>query len=179
MSSSKKNAKKDVPGAAWKWHDWELLQQHVQAAYGDLTAPRRAFVSKALHRQPYLDLIGVLSRYETVSDETDTNSDVSFNYLVGDGDPLFLRLSMVGRYAMLQADLDTPTPHVIEPGAKAADGRIQAVLRALSQGGLELLSSEQLSARVELQLPDVADVRVYNALFAPEDDLPHPWTESA
>ncbi|RAG87453.1 hypothetical protein DN069_01040 [Streptacidiphilus pinicola] len=160
----------------WNWKSRQELNRRLLDSYGDLAAPRRAFVMDAMRRDPYRTPRAELATLGALTDDTDENCDVCFTYLVSVTPLLAVRLSMVGPYALVQAlDDGTSTasrPRVITSEEELDSPAARDVLRILARHGLRCLSEPMLAEPVGLHLPDVAEPTVYNALFAPEDQ---PW----
>lgn len=153
---------------AWNWKRREALLADILTAYRDLHAPRRGFVRTAESQQPYQDLVVRLAALAPVVDDTDVNCDVCFTYLIGGDSSLLLRISMVGPYAMLEADRGAAGPGLIASAADCTSNLEQSLLALLTQHGIPLLSRPALATAVDLCLPGVPRATVYNALFAPE-----------
>jgi hypothetical protein len=146
------------------------LLQDIQNAYEDLGAPRRAFALTAARRQPYRDLIRDLDGIAAVTDDTDINCEVCFSYAFESHH--FLRLSMVGLYAAF-ARVDACGDMEFIASRKAASSEVERdVLQLLKGRGFQVLSQDQLDTPVDLALPEIDHVKVYNALFSPEEELP-------
>src|SRR4051812_42240562 len=76
----------------------------IAERYGSLDAPQYKFVDRLMREQPYKGLEQLLSALaDEVHEETDPNDDVAFGYVLKRGkETLFLQLSMIGPYALLQ-----------------------------------------------------------------------------
>jgi len=130
------------------------------------------FVSAATRGQPYRDLVRDLSLEAGLTDDTDVNCDVCFSYVVEAEPLLFVRLSMVGPYALLERLGPDGGRELITTGKDCASGTERAVHHLLVRHGLTLPSAAQLAAPVELDLPYVEDASVYHALFTQEGTPP-------
>ncbi|MCC9312499.1 hypothetical protein LN042_36530 [Kitasatospora sp. RB6PN24] len=164
----------------WNWSALRELNQRLYEAYGDVDHPRRSFVRTVARQEPYRDAVSELSASSpTLVDDTDVNCDVAFSYIIETPDgPLFLRLSMVGPYAMFARDRDGALGHVIASESDCTSDLERDVVRALLRHGIMLLSEAQLVAPAELNLPDLDQVSVYSALFAPEEEAPRAWSST-
>ena len=141
--------------------------------------PRRGFVAVAFREQPYQSLVADLALETHVVDDTDVNCDVCFSLRLGADGLVLLRLSMVGPYAMVEADRGSGRADLVASQADCRTDLEHFVIKVLMHHGLLPLSWPRLAVRVDLALPDVGEPTVYNALFAPEDDFtrvePEPW----
>ncbi|WP_267246571.1 hypothetical protein [Streptomyces sp. PR69] len=156
---------------SWSWQAWGVLLQDIQNAYRDISAPRRSFALVAARSQPYRDLIDDLSGIAALVDDTDINCDVCFSYTLKSHRQYFVRLSMVGLYATF-ARVDACGCMEFIASRKDSSSDIERdVLRLLKARGFHVLSEDQLDATVDLALPGLAHVKVYNALFFPEEEL--------
>ncbi|WP_372346882.1 hypothetical protein [Streptomyces sp. KL116D] len=147
------------------------------AGYSDrvresLVTPRRAFALTATRRQPYRDLVEDLAGIADLTDDTDINCDVCFSYVVGSRPPYFIRLSMVGAYAAFARVNPSGGAEFIFPGEAPLSEYERDVLRLFEVRRIRVLSRDQLNAAIDLKLPEIEHVKVYNALFSPEEEMP-------
>ncbi|WP_405684061.1 hypothetical protein [Streptomyces sp. NBC_00057] len=156
---------------SWSWRAWDVLLQDIQNAYEDIGAPRRAFALTAARRQPYRDLIDALAGIATLTDGTDINCDVCFSYAVESHGLHLVRLSMVGPYATFARVHACGDVEFIDSREASSSDFQRDVLRLLKARGFHVLSEDQLNATVDLALPEIGHVKVYNALFSPEEEL--------
>lgn len=155
----------------WSRQAWSVLLQDIQNAYEDISAPKRNFARTASRCQPYRDLIDTLGQIATVTDDTDINCDVCFSYVVESGTIYFVRLSMVGLYATVARVHDSGNVDLIASRKELSSKFERDVSRLLQSYGFSVLSEDQLNAIVDLMLPGLTRVKVYNALFSPEEEL--------
>ncbi|MEU2625437.1 hypothetical protein [Kitasatospora sp. NPDC007106] len=139
--------------------------------------PRRNFVLTTSRENPYRDLVLELGSLVPLVDDTDVNCDASFNYILGANGSLFVRLSMVGPYAMLSRDQAEGRSRLIATEQDCDSAVEREVFRTMTRAGLHLLSEEQLTTEIDLALPEVQHASVYNALFAPEEETTTRWPE--
>lgn len=158
----------------WSWRQQDELMARLRAAYEELERPRRAFASKIELQKPYRELVSALESMVRLTDDTDLNEDVCFRYIVnvnGDTDrhTLFLRLSMVGPYAMFEREVGDRRMFLISTEADCPSVLERAILRLLIRHGLMLMSEAHLAFRVHIKLPGIENPTAYNALFEPEE----------
>ncbi|GAB4057929.1 hypothetical protein [Catellatospora paridis] len=148
--------------------------EHLGTAYRSPVAPNRSFVTAAVDRLPYRDLCHELAALGRVADDTDVNCDVSFTLVLHGPEPLMVRLSMVGPYAVVLHVGDAlASGRLLLPRRRGNSETAQHVLHLLSRHGLILLDEGELATRVPLALTGPGtDATLYAALFEPEADLP-------
>lgn len=162
-----KRPRSDSP---WSWRERGELLRRVRHAYGDLDHPRRDFVLTALRQEPYRQVIDELALLETtLIDDTDVNCDVCFRYIIGPV-VLFLRLSMVGPYVILERAKANGEPDLISREKDCCSGLEESIYRVLVRHGLHLTSDAQLADDIEINLPGVGRSTVYTVLFSPEEE---------
>lgn len=109
-----------------------------------------------------------------MEEDTDPNDDVSFGYLVTEGDHKWvLRLSMLGPYALflrLEASVT-----VVSGSTTPLSTPEETMLTILAQHGIHVMDMDELLWPVPLHLlnTDPRNVRVYQALFT--DSAVLPW----
>lgn len=141
----------------------DLLPQALTTAYGSLQAPNYAFVTRALRKRPYQDLVAALEKVMAVEDITDPNYDVSFEYVLGDSAYL-LQLSMVGPFAALFPF--GPGRRVGAALVRADSADAETVLRLLKQHSMYLVDEPTLSLPTTvLDTESGQTLSVYQALF--------------
>lgn len=149
-------------------------REQLRRSYGSLSEPKRHFVLSAANRRPFEDVLAELSRSYPVDDDTDINCDVCFTFIVRGEQPLIVKLSMVGPYAVVLsfgADGLGRGSLVGEPGD--ADGFAGRVVSAVESHGFFRPSADQLETPVPIALvPGRAEVPLYAALFEPEGEAP-------
>lgn len=156
-----------VPGPAWP----SAQLRRVKLAYGAADHPRREFVRAAVSANPYRSLVSELAATLPVVDDTDINDDSCFVYLLRRGPTaLILRLSMVGPYALVAADVPDVGVTLLESADAQGDDAVR--VQNLARHHLTVPPRDALLAPVAVDLPDVADVRTYNVLFSPEEEVP-------
>lgn len=148
----------------------------LHLAYRSPERPSRSFVSAAVDRMPYRGLCHDLAALGPVEDDTEVNTDVSFTLVLRGPEPLLVRLSMAGPYAVVLPIGDTAaTGPLLLPRRRGLGETAQRVLHLLTRHGLILLDEGDLAIRVPLALTGPGtDATLYAALFEPEADLP--WT---
>lgn len=148
----------------------------IERAYGSLSNPSYSFVDRALAAKPYAVLIHCLGLLVDVEETTDVNGDVSFRYVLAQGEESWaLNLSMVGPYGLLMR-LSREGSHEVVTGESDAEGSVEAdLLAAIDDGGISLLTREVLQRAIPLRRPGDEDRQslVYHALIG--DDPLLPW----
>jgi hypothetical protein len=127
--------------------------------FGPGAIPNFSGTKAVLDRDPYRPLRDQFSERWRVADSTDLNYDVSFQWgLLDHPEPLTLRLSMVGPYAV-----------IIRRGTELVDDpEIDAIL---VQAGFIKLSKDILSLPVPTWEPEYS-AALYEFLFAFDEGLP-------
>ena len=155
------------------------IKQSVAKSYKSLNEPNYDFVTAALATRPFEHVLaGLGSASVSVTEDTDPNDDVSFGFLVSEGDQqLVVRMSMVGPFAAilrLEADGERVTVVELGPGLSSLE---RGVIHVLTERGLTILDREVMSAQLNLKLfnTESNDVRVFQALFTDIETLP--WLE--
>lgn len=151
----------------------------LRQSYGDFRSPRLHFVMAAADRQPFEGVLRDLAQTYPVEEDTDLDCDVCFTYIVRAGQPLVVKLSLVGPYAVIlsfgsdgfgEGSLVLPS----QPAGTTDQARVASVLNS---HGFVLVPVEHLETLVPLALAkDRAEVTLYAALFEPEGDVPWPRT---
>lgn len=150
------------------------IRRDILQKYGALDNPEFHFVQASLDARDYDDLINAIKKVLDVEDDTDPNDDVSFGLIMREQNRrLVLRLSMVGRYALLLRSRDDGSYDVVDPSS-AASSEERALARLLQNFNVELLDQATLMQHVPLTLYNTSaeDCRVYQALFTDDDVLP-------
>jgi hypothetical protein len=154
----------------------DIIRQ-IERAYGSLSDPKYFFVGKALDDRPYDDLVASVTRGFKVTEDTDEDDDLAFNYLLSrDGQRWNLSISMVGPYAVL-ARISTAWDDILVPTTLGLSDAEWQLIEGLTAAGLRLLSQEELERPVGLRVDGLDDVRLYQALFTTLDGLP--WDKDA
>ena len=163
-------------------HDQEMAKvlEIIQSKYTSLAYPDFSFVEENLVQRPYEKILQELGQIFQVEEDTDTNDDVSFCYILKNADKMWiLRLSMLGPYAVflrLHASGHLEVVDQTTPGVSESEKTLMTLLAGMS---IHLLDRQALLYHVPLSLCNTApgNTRVYQALFTDSDILP--WEESA
>ena len=155
----------------WSWGEQGELLRRVQHAYEDLGKPRRAFALAAFRQEPHRQLVNDIMSEARVVDDTDLNCDVCDRYVIESENGLFLRVSMVGPYAMFERACGNGTSELIAREKDCSSGLEKNVFRILLRYGLRMMSNAQLATHVEINLPNVKHPTIYNALFSPDEEI--------
>jgi hypothetical protein len=142
--------------------------------YGSLSSPDFSFVEQFAERNPYSHLMGLLVKFVGVSDDTDTNDDVSFSYLLQkDEQQWSLQLSMVGPYGLL-IRVAEPAGEVLIPAGGDLNDVERRIVELLRSEGIQLLDRRILEEPIALRLynAEPEETRLYQALFADVSQLP-------
>jgi hypothetical protein len=149
----------------------------LRASYGDFRSPRLHFVMATADRQPFEGVLLDLAQVCPVEDDTDLNCDVCFTYIVRADQPLVVKLSLVGPYAVIlsfgsdgygEGSLVVPA----QPAGTTDEARVFSVLNS---HGFILVPADHLETLVPLALAkDRTEVTLYAALFEPEGEVPWP-----
>jgi hypothetical protein len=151
------------------------VMRTIEGSYGSLSEPSYSFVEEKIAARPYAELIDELSRFVRVEETTDANDDVSFRYLLTQGqDKWALNLSMVGPYGLLMRLSGGGPPEVITELSPADASREADLLALIERTGVQLLSRETLEKTIPLRRPgEEAEVtNLYQALISDEPLLP-------
>lgn len=149
----------------------EAILVDVLAAYGDLGAPSYSFAPSRLEAGMHADTLRRLSSQFAVDDQTSLGSDdVCLSLFVHwptrtSSPPWFVRLSLVGRYALVSRLDQSDARH---PAAHARRDAETALLRLLREDGFALLPLAVLQEPTALRPPNAEAGEVYtlyNALF--------------
>jgi hypothetical protein len=153
----------------------QSIRDTIGAQYGALDAPTFWFTQEALARQPYESILRQLAVDFTIEEDTDTNYDVAFEYMVYQGDCRWrLELSMVGPYAVLLRGSDTTAAIVVTMSTPGLTNAEKALLLLLAEHGLWALDQHILSQPIALRLTnaDLEHTCLYQALFSDVAGLP-------
>ncbi|MBC6456418.1 hypothetical protein [Actinomadura sp. HBU206391] len=149
----------------------EILRR-IEQTYGSLSDPKFFFVRRALEERPYDALVESIAKNFKVTEDTDENDDLAFNYLVSsDNRTWAMSISMVGPYALL-ARVGQAWDEILTPSTDDLSDHERWLLSRLTDSGLRPLGREELETPVALKLTGPDDVRVYHALFTDTDGLP-------
>jgi hypothetical protein len=141
--------------------------------YGRNTEPNYAFVPASLRTDPHRQLVDELQRQFEVTDDTDSNDDVSFNYLLRkDRKTWRLALSMVGPFALLvRATEPQQTTVVTQETGDTDEARILDAVRAR---GFTFLDRDTIRKTLDVKYHGGRqdDWTVYQALISSSEMLP-------
>lgn len=154
--------------------DMQSIRTAILSKYGSLTEPRFDFVQAALDADEYRNVIQDLRSTFELSEDTDPNDDVSFGLLLrGELSSYVLRLSMIGRYAVLLRVDERNRSQVVDPDAPAS-AEERTILETLRRFEIEPLARVTLTIQIPLELSNTtcASCRLYQALFTDTDVLP-------
>jgi hypothetical protein len=142
----------------------EDISSSVRKAYGTDVQPTYRFVQEAIESDPYRWLVDSLKEWYTIEDDTDTNDDVSFNFILRSDDHAWrLALSMVGPFALLVDGDDPERSTVITESTDPDEVRI---LRMVKAQGFEFMDRETLRMVLDVNYQDGEDEwTVYHAVF--------------
>lgn len=122
------------------------IMDDVVRAYGSLTEPRYHFVASRYGQRPYEPVIEDLARRFEIEETTDLNDDRAvFLHLKGNEIDFGLRLSLVGRYAVITS----ANGELLETEEMHRQAEVQAVVVALSDWGVLVLGRTELLTEVE------------------------------
>ncbi len=144
--------------------------------YKSLEEPRFSFVDEALAARPYDPVALELLSWFWVFEDTDTNYDVAFEYLLRDQEQAWrLELSMLGRYAALLRTGAENLSVVIAPGRDDFLPREEWLLGFLQRKSITVLPQEILATPLPINLTnaELDDACIYHALFT--DIAAKPW----
>jgi hypothetical protein len=149
-------------------------EERLRAFYGDFRSPRLHSVMPTLNRHPFEGVTHDLAQLHPITDDTDPNCDVCATYIMRADQPLIIKLSLVGPYAVLLSfgpdGLGKGT--LIDPGQPSGTTEAR-VVSVLNSHGFILVPAEHLETPVPLALATGrAEVTLYAALFEPGGDVP-------
>lgn len=152
------------------------INELILVKYQSMENPDHSFVEKSLADKPYDSVVKMLLKCGfRLEEDTDPNEDVSFGYVIsGENDTLFLQLSMIGPYALLQRVLLGRLNQLIVCNSPPKSVFIQKVLEILEKMKITVLNEEILTYPVSLPLfnTKVSDVKIYQALFTDSELIP-------
>jgi hypothetical protein len=123
-------------------------------------------VRETVRSDPYRDLLARFRDRFSVENDTDTNDDVSFNYLLRRGDQTWrVALSMVGPYALLVRAMKDGRTQVVVKSSEAAEAEILSAVQSL---GFAFLDRDTIRQRIDPGYTGDRqdDWTVYEALFS-------------
>lgn len=154
-------------------------EEQLLKSYGSLTVPKRHFVQDVADREPFGGVFRELSEICSVDDDTDINCDVCFTFIMHSKQPLIIKLSMVGPYAVIlsfgQDGFGKAALVSSEQGAGTVEADIVSVVTA---HGFILVPADHLESPVPIALAEGrVGVPLYAALFQPDEDVP--WIDGS
>ncbi|MEU2174960.1 hypothetical protein ABZ552_12125 [Nocardia sp. NPDC019219] len=156
-------------------------EDQLRESYRDFAAPKFRFVRDVTDQQPFGGVLKDLSAIGPVIDDTDTNCDVCFTFVVrGEQQFLSVRLSMVGPYAVILsfgADGCGKTA-LIGSGQPQMRPAEAAVVSVVTAHGFTLVPAHHLETCVPIALVrGREEVTLYAALFEPGAEVP--WLDKS
>lgn len=147
----------------------------IHEKYGSLAKPYFHFVQEAKLLPSHQELVNELSKKFSITEDTDTNYDVSFGFILRreNEDTRVIRISMVGPYCMLLSVKDDGTCMLVDPSTSTSPVD-RELIGLLSAAGLQVLDEKTLLVPVDLVLlnTEPGDSRVFQALFTDTDQIP-------
>jgi hypothetical protein len=153
--------------------------EHLRSSYGSLTSPTRHFVLDTANRAPFTQVLRDLAELAPVEDDTDINCDVCFTLIMTGVPPLFVKLSMVGPYAVVLLFGDdglADQGRLLLPHRPHDTGDlVEKVFAILLNHGFVLPDAGLLESPAPITLTDDdGETLLYAALFEPDGDIPWP-----
>lgn len=145
----------------------------IREKYKSFENPEYHFVQAALAERPYQIVMDELSRKYPLVEDTDSNFDVSFGYLIGFGDKRWmLRISMIGPYAFFLR-LESDRSILVNPSEIAA-GEETTIMQILMRHNIKLLGRLTLDTPIQMKLynTSIENTTLYQAMFSDTDFLP-------
>jgi|GEM_PF-6423257 len=147
------------------------IMSDILSRYKDLDEPDFSFIMQIYDNTPYSEVIEDISNHFEVTEDTDLNYDRSFvYYLRKDKETYLLRISMVGKYAVV---IDEHGKHA---GLSTNTSRANLVLlkNILLNHHIVLVKPAILSHTVtmNLNLKQPTKVNLYQVLFDEIDNYP-------
>lgn len=143
------------------------VRQAIVSSYGpNLAEPQYHFVLPRMAQPLYGQVADELRQLGlTLSDQTDTNTDVSFQWLLSDGQWRgLLELSVVGPFAVLSRLDAASARHVVSSGGLLPVER--NIVNAVARHGFKFLTPAILRLPVTMPFENADPGTVYAALFA-------------
>jgi hypothetical protein len=111
----------------------------------------------------YDDVVQNFPEYNSqLEEDNDPNDDVSFGYLLtGSDERLFLQLSMVGRYAVVQRGLTDGSTELLSPTSLSNTPFSNRIAEILEKVGIQVLDQDTLSYPVPLVLFNTETSNLY------------------
>ena len=150
------------------------IRRQIERVYASLEEPQFHFVYAVLALRPYDALRARLAARFAVTDDTVPDDDVSFGFVLDTREGRHvLRLSMIGRYAMLLRMVPGAPAEVVAAGTALSEDEAHIVAE-LTRDGLDVLDRATLDERVPLVLfgAPKGETRLYQALFVDSDVIP-------
>jgi hypothetical protein len=150
----------------------------IREKYGSLSKPNFLFVQEAKLSAAHQNLINILSEKFSITEDTDTNYDVSFGFLLRreNEDTRSIQISMVGPYCLLMSVKEDGTCVLVDRST-AASPIDRELIGLLSEASLQVLDEMTLLVPVDLVLcnTEPGNSRVFQALFTDTDQIPWRW----
>ncbi len=149
--------------------------EQVKSVYGSLDDPSYVKIYEVMVQRPYDQLVQELAICFRVTDITDVNEDVSFQYeLTQREDGWVLELSAVGPYAVFSRYEEQGGRCIITPESDDLTSAERQVIDLLQRYGLRVMGRTELDVPVRLKLfvTEPEKVRLYHALFSDNDSFP-------
>jgi len=172
-------------GDALKMNSKEIveIEKAIEEAYRPLDSPRHAFVEDSIQMQPFREIVLKLKgHFEKVREDTDSNTDVSFGYIIPRSQYfLIIRISMVGPFALVMRSFLDSSCELIERRNNAHHGQQdlgeEFVFDLLESEGLKILGKKVLSQVTSLSnvTEPEKEVSIFQALFVDDEDFPWEW----
>jgi hypothetical protein len=153
----------------------DRIQASVLTAYGPGPRPTFWFVQEAVRTDPHRELIDEFRQSFAIENDTDTNEDVSFNYLLKKDRKLWrLALSMVGPFAVLIGGVRPEDSVIVRMESQDRDE--EYIITAVRSRGFTFLDPETIRKPLAVSYPSADDDdewNVYHALFV-HGEVPPP-----
>jgi len=149
---------------------YDEIVKAIEASYKDWNNPNFSFIQQTYDDKIYSEVMEEISTNLSIKEDTDLNNDFSFVYYLSKGrQTYFLRISMVGKFAIL---LDTEDQLVTN--SRGNDKYINLICKTLQKHKIELLDKNILLTKTNLVLPltKQGEVNIYRALFEDTEFVP-------
>lgn len=149
--------------------------EQLTSVYGSLDEPTYFKINEVMTQRPYDRLVQELEIYFRITEITDVNEDVSFQYELTQGDDGWvLELSAVGPYAAFSRYEEQGGRSLITAELDNLTLAERQVIEVLQRCGLRVMGRADLDVPVRLNLfvTEPEKVRLYHALFSDNDSLP-------
>lgn len=147
----------------------------IREKYRSLAMPLFHFVQEAKLSTALQDLINIISEKFSITEDTDTNYDVSFGFILRreNEDTRVIRISMVGPYCLLLSVKGDGTCVLVDHST-ATSPIDRELIGLLSATGLQVLDEKTLLVPIDLVLfnTEPGNSRVFQGLFTDTDQIP-------